>query len=321
MKAPIVASACLAIAAQCLGALQPAWAEDVPGSSDHPALTRFKGAEIRAYERKDYDEAFMPNQPIAQESAAKGLQLEGKVTRISYRIGGGKSALEVYRNYQGALQSGGFKTVFECKGDDQCGSDFQSFVINGGKVSPPGKGDAAFGGKYYVVLAKKEAPSGDLYVFLDVMEDSANQITPVYVQVVETKPMQTGQVQVLDMAAMQKSLAESGRVAVYGVYFDTDKAEVKPESKAALDEMGKLLKANPNLKVYVVGHTDNQGTLARNLDLSQKRADAVVKALEADYKIPAARLSPRGVASLAPVAANDAEAGRAKNRRVELVSQ
>ena len=65
VKAPIVASACLAIAALCLGALQPAWAEDVPGSSDHPALTRFKGAEIRAYERKDYDEAFMPNQPLS----------------------------------------------------------------------------------------------------------------------------------------------------------------------------------------------------------------------------------------------------------------
>ncbi|WP_445657056.1 DUF4892 domain-containing protein [Achromobacter sp. NCFB-sbj8-Ac1-l] len=321
VKAPIVASASLAIAALCLGAAQPAWAEDVPGSSDHPALTRFKGAEIRAYERKDYDEAFMPNQPIAEEATAKVLELEGKVTRISYRIGGDKSALEVYRNYQGALQSGGFKTVFECKGDDQCGRDFQAFVNNGGKVRPTGQGDAAFGGKYYVVLAKKEAPSGDIYVFLDVMEDASNQITPVYVQVLETQPMQTGQVQVLDMAAMQKSLAESGRVAVYGVYFDTDKAEVKPESRAALDEMGKLLKANANLKVYVVGHTDNQGTLARNLELSQKRADAVVKALETDYKIAAARLSPRGVASLAPVAANDAEAGRARNRRVELVVQ
>ena len=132
------------------------------------------------------------------------------------------------------------------------------------------------------------------------MEDGSNHITPVFQQVLETKPMQTGQVQVLDMAAMQKSLAESGRVAVYGVYFDTDKAEVKPESKAALDEMGKLLNANPNLKVCVVGHTDNQGTLAGNMDLSQKRADAVVKALEAGYKIPAARLSPRGVASRWP---------------------
>ena len=219
------------------------------------------------------------------------------------------------------MQAGGFKTLFECKGDEQCGGDFQSFVINGGKVRQPGQGDATFGGKYYVVLAKKEAPTGDIYVFLDVMEDGSNHITPVFQQVLETKPMQTGQVQVLDMAAMQKSLAESGRVAIYGVYFDTDKAVVKPESKAALDEMGKLLNANPNLKVYVVGHTDNQGTLAGNMDLSQKRADAVVKALEAGYKIPAARLSPRGVASLAPVAANDAEAGRAKNRRVELVSQ
>lgn len=321
MNAHIVKSACLAAIAASLATSSPAWAEDVKGSKDHPALTRFEGAEIRAYEHKDFDEAVMPDRPIPREAEAKGLELEGKLTRISYRIDGKKSALEVYRNYQGALQAGGFKTLFECKGDEQCGGDFQSFVINGGKVRQPGQGDATFGGKYYVVLAKKEAPSGDIYVFLDVMEDGSNHITPVFQQVLETKPMQTGQVQVLDMAAMQKSLAESGRVAVYGVYFDTDKAEVKPESKAALDEMGKLLNANPNLKVYVVGHTDNQGTLAGNLDLSQKRADAVVKALESGYKIPAARLSPRGVASLAPVAANDAEAGRAKNRRVELVSQ
>ena len=105
------------------------------------------------------------------------------------------------------MQAGGFKTLFECKGDEQCGGDFQSFVINGGKVRQPGQGDATFGGKYYVVLAKKEAPTGDIYVFLDVMEDGSNHITPVFQQVLETKPMQTGQVQVLDMAAMQKSLA------------------------------------------------------------------------------------------------------------------
>ena len=65
-----------------------------------------------------------------------GLTLEGKLTRIAYRIDGKKSALEVYRNYQGALQAGGFKTLFECKGDEQCGGDFQSFVLNSGKVSP-----------------------------------------------------------------------------------------------------------------------------------------------------------------------------------------
>ncbi|MCY1250051.1 putative lipoprotein YiaD [compost metagenome] len=85
--------------------------------------------------------------------------------------------------------------------------------------------------------------------------------------------------------------------------------------------MGKLLQADAALKVYIVGHTDNQGSLARNMELSQKRADAVAKALAESYQIPASRLSAKGVASLAPVASNDAEEGRAKNRRVELVKQ
>ncbi len=309
------------LGAMLLSTALPGHAEDVAGAKDHPLLTRFKGAEIRAYQQLDYDEAVMPDRPIEQESEAKTLDLEGKITRISYRIDGTKSALEVYRNYQNALQTGGFKTLFECKNDEQCGGSFQSFVINSNKVRPPGQGDASFGGKYYAVLAKKEAPTGDVYVFLDVMQDESNKITPVFLQVVETKPMQTGQVSVLDATAMEKALAESGKVAVYGVYFDTDKAEVKAESKAALDEMGKLLKADPKLNVYVVGHTDNQGNLAGNLDLSQRRADAVVKALTASYQIPAARLSAKGVGSLAPVASNSAEDGRARNRRVELVIQ
>ncbi|MCY1535202.1 type VI secretion system peptidoglycan-associated domain protein [compost metagenome] len=282
---------------------------------------RFAGAEIKAYQQLDYDEAVMPDQAIPKESEAKTLALEGKVTRIGYRIDGSKSALEVYRNYQDTLRAGGFKTVFECKGDEQCGGDFQSFVFNSGKVSRPGVGDAVFGGKYYVALAKKDAPSGDVYAFLDVMQDESNKRTPVFLQVVEAKAMQTGQVSVPDAAAMQKALAASGKVAVYGVYFDTDKADVKAESKAALDEMGKLLQADAALKVYIVGHTDNQGSLARNMELSQKRADAVAKALAESYQIPASRLSAKGVASLAPVASNDAEEGRAKNRRVELVKQ
>ncbi len=322
MKARTTKTALFALlGAMLLSAAQPGHAEDVAGSKDHPLLTRFTGAEIRSYQQLDYDDAVMPDRPIAQESDAKTLTLEGKVTRISYRIDGTKSALEVYRNYQNALQTGDFKTLFECKNDEQCGGSFQSFVINSNKVRQPGAGDAAFGGKYYAVLAKKEAPSGDVYVFLDVMQDESNKITPVFLQVVETKPMQTGQVSVLDATAMEKALTQSGKVAVYGVYFDTDKADVKAESKAALDEMGKLLKADPKLRVYVVGHTDNQGALAANLDLSQRRADAVVKALTTSYQIPAARLSAKGVASLAPVASNTAEDGRAKNRRVELVIQ
>ncbi|ALM84383.1 OmpA family protein [Bordetella sp. N] len=296
-------------------------ADDIPGSKDHPMLSRFAGAQINAYSVQDYDEALMPNQKIDRDDKVQALSLEGKVTRIGYRIGGGKSPLEVYRNYQAALKDGGFETIFACKNDEQCGEDFQRYVINSDKVRRAGQGDAAFGGTYYGLLAKKAAPAGDVYVFLDIMEDDSNHITPVYQQVVETKAMQQGQVKVLDATAMQKALDESGKVAIYGVYFDTDKAEIKSDSKESLDQMGKLLKDNPSLKVYVVGHTDNEGALAHNRTLSQQRADAVVKALVSQYGVDAKRLEAYGVASLAPVASNDSDQGRAKNRRVELVKE
>jgi outer membrane protein OmpA-like peptidoglycan-associated protein len=82
-----------------------------------------------------------------------------------------------------------------------------------------------------------------------------------------------------------------------------------------------MLKANPKLKVYVVGHTDNVGLLAANLDLSKRRAASVVQALTAQYAVPAAQLLPYGDGPYAPIASNDTEDGRASNRRVELVKQ
>jgi len=105
------------------------------------------------------------------------------------------------------------------------------------------------------------------------------------------------------------------------VYFDTAKADVKPESDAALSEIAQLLKRDPKLKLYVVGHTDNQGTFESNLDLSTRRANAVVQVLTSKHGVAAARLRPHGDGATAPVASNDSEEGRAKNRRVELVKQ
>ena len=117
------------------------------------------------------------------------------------------------------------------------------------------------------------------------------------------------------------SSCDTGKAAVYGIYFDTGKAEIKPESEPALKEIAKLLQADPKLKLYVVGHTDNSGGLDYNMKLSKDRADAVVKALTGKYGIAASRLSAFGVGPLAPVASNQTEEGRAKNRRVELVAQ
>jgi outer membrane protein OmpA-like peptidoglycan-associated protein len=123
----------------------------------------------------------------------------------------------------------------------------------------------------------------------------------------------------VNAAAMTNDLASTGQVTLYGIYFDFDKADIKPESKGQIDEIAKLLTASANLKLRVIGYTDNKGTADHNLKLSQRRADAIVAVLVKDYGVAGNRLSASGVGSAAPVASNDTEEGRAKNRRVELL--
>jgi outer membrane protein OmpA-like peptidoglycan-associated protein len=136
--------------------------------------------------------------------------------------------------------------------------------------------------------------------------------------IVESKAMQ--QEVVADAKVMRNELAETGRTVVPGIYFDTASATIKPESEPALAEIAKLLNGTPALKVYVVGHTDSVGSLESNLKLSSDRAASVVRALTA-RGIAASRLKSAGVGPYAPVASNDTDTGKAKNRRVELVEQ
>lgn len=126
---------------------------------------------------------------------------------------------------------------------------------------------------------------------------------------------------VANAEAMGKDINATGHVSIYGIYFDTGKSEIKPESDAAISEIAKLFMNDGALKVYVVGHTDNVGSFESNMKLSKDRADAVAKALSVKYGIAAARVKPYGVSSLAPVTSNDTDEGKAKNRRVELVKQ
>jgi outer membrane protein OmpA-like peptidoglycan-associated protein len=120
---------------------------------------------------------------------------------------------------------------------------------------------------------------------------------------------------------MGKDILASGHVPIYGIYFDTAKAEIKPESDAAIAEIAKLLQNTAALKVYVVGHTDNVGSFEANMKLSRERAESVIRELTGKYHIAADRLKAHGVSSLAPVGSNDTEDGKQKNRRVELVKQ
>ncbi len=126
---------------------------------------------------------------------------------------------------------------------------------------------------------------------------------------------------VADAASLGAGLKATGHVTVEGIFFDTGKAEVKPESTPALEQVARLLATDASLKLWVVGHTDAVGKLDDNMKLAQARAEAVVTVLTTKHGVAAPRLKGYGVGPLAPVGTNDTDDGRTKNRRVELVKQ
>lgn len=282
---------------------------DVKGSKDHPLISRYPGSRITGYDRKEYDEFQLPLGGFHRGKLEKSQALEGKITHILYENPQGRSALEIYRNYESALRSSGFQVLFSCASVDQCGA--------GSFEGLPGRREW-WNDRNPVrhLSAKLSRPQGDVYVSLHVQEGQYG----TWLDVIEMKPMEGGLVTV-DAASLAGDLTRTGHVAVYGIYFDTGKADIKPESDATLKEIAKLLEQDSKLKLHVVGHTDNVGSLASNMDLSRRRADAVAKVLTTKYGIAATRLDAQGVGPLAPVASNAAEEGRAKNRRVELVAQ
>lgn len=157
------------------------------------------------------------------------------------------------------------------------------------------------------------AHKGSDYIFMDNMNASF-----YYQTIVHLKAMQ--QEVTADAAALDKEINQTGHVAVYGIHFDTGKADILPDSEATLNEIVKLMQQDAALRLRVEGHTDNQGAAASNQTLSEKRAQAVVTWLAA-HGVPAARLTAKGFGQTKPIADNSTDDGRAKNRRVELAKQ
>ena len=219
--------------------------------------------------------------------SAKGKKtpVEGKFTSLTYSYIGQRasepSGLAVVRNYENAIQRVG-GTIVQ--------SDPQRWVS--AKIVKDGQ----------EVWAQVDKGNGKIWL-----------------RIVEKKAME--QYIVADAAAFGNDLKSTGHAAVYGIHFDTGKATIKPESAQAIAEIAKLLGGDPALKIFVVGHTDNEGTVDGNIRLSQERGEAVLQALVRDHGIAAARLRSYGCGAFAPVAPNESEEGRAKNRRVELVRQ
>lgn len=276
-----------------------------PAKQAHPLIPPYPGSTIGMDPiAKAFEEFDIPAGPTKDGKFTKTQHVEGKYSAFGYGAPSGKSQLEVFRNYEGALKAAGFTTIYTCKGNPECGSQ-----VGAGPLGAVPNGDEA---RY--LAAKLTRPEGDVYVAMHVQPLETRFV------IVEAKPMTTGLVKI-SADTLNRDIGATGHVAVYEILFDTGQAVIKPESAAAVAEIARLLTNTPSLSLHVVGHTDNVGALAGNMDLSKRRAAAVVTALTTTHKIAATRLHAEGVGPLAPVASNDTEAGRAKNRRVELVKQ
>lgn len=307
----------------------PAAAQPRPGGADgadHPLVGRYDGAVQRLRQQRDHAEMRFVTAPVLAADRAQGgpranernsTGVAGRVTRLRYEGPDGRSPLELLRNWQERMERGGFRTVFTCQaracggtGADLWFAVTEALPINANMPS-------TWDGQAFATL-RLERPQGDVWVsILSVTGNAGRPVT--LIDVLEVAAMQTDRIVFVDAAAMERSIASTGRVALYGIRFDTDRAEPRAESRPTIEEIAKYLRANPNVSVVVTGHTDSQGAFEHNIDLSRRRAAAIVAALVRDHGIAASRLTPFGAGMAAPVAANETEQGRAQNRRVEIV--
>ncbi len=308
------------------------WAEDMPGSADHPQIPRVAGASIYGYAHSSYDvggfvKAVENNKLVVADP-------EGDRTRILYIAKPGDSPLMVQKNYETALADlGAVEEVFACRGRE-CISRFSTHLWGQDSIIethnlPQARYLIGFAHNYknpayrYAVVTTDEAKFHVGVFTAQIASNNPNpavrELTAVLVEVLGVEAFEAT-LEFVDAAQMQDEISRQGHVALYGIHFDHDKATLREESTATLQEIVAALQQDPALAIYVVGHTDGTGALDYNQGLSLRRAEAVVAAL-VSQGVTGSRLTPLGVGPAAPVATNDTEEGRGLNRRVELVKR
>jgi outer membrane protein OmpA-like peptidoglycan-associated protein len=256
--------------------------EDQEGCKDPSLFTRMPNFHIYRCDDKQFDKFEF------RLSSEKSQSIEGHFLYVNYYLNENAqspSGIQIVRNYTNAIKKIGGQIIYEY---EDGGIEIATMKLSKN------------GAETWAVVT---AGGNDMYTINIIEKEAMNQEV------------------VADASTMASSIRETGKVAVYGIYFDTGKSVLKPESQSTLEQISKLLKTDPNIKLYVVGHTDNVGLFDANIKLSNDRAIAVVDALVSKFAVNAARLKAFGDGPSSPVASNDKEEGRALNRRVELVKQ
>lgn len=262
-----------------------AWPEEVP---EHPVIKPYPGS-VLAENMSKYDDFgefdFRIKDPKTNRPINKKIQ--GKYWYLLYEVknpdGSRKrdiSRLEFFENFKAAAVEKGGEVLFE----DQGQLVFSLPREDGGKTWCKVAPVANLGQQYLTIIDEKG--------FEKSLTFSAEE--------------------------MKMALDQDGHIALYGILFDLDQASLQQDSIKELNHVVTLLRQNPDLKLEIQGHTDSQGTDTYNSTLSQKRAETVKSFLQL-FGIAGERLQAKGYGETKPVASNDTEEGRARNRRVELV--
>src|ERR1700730_8607527 len=319
--------------------LTAADAADLPGSKDPDGFRRSEGSEIIHYATSPDDQYFLArSEGSVGVGFEKAERVEGPTVRVVYKAPLGTSSLEVLRDYEQMLADLGFEETFKLDTGTLhalSAKDFQQrFYFQAGYEARKDHEDTPFqdakNQNYLTARLVRDGQTVNAAVYvaesdgLEWQEPSVKQ--PIVIRLgqpvigVDVISSRQADYRPVEIKApeMAKALSATGKIDIYGIFFDVDKTELKPESRATLEEVAKLLKSDPSLRIEVGGHTDNNGGADHNMKLSVGRAAAVVNALVNSYGIDKTRLQPKGYGDTKPVAPNDSDQGRTKNRRVEL---
>ncbi len=311
--------------------------QDMAGAADHPLLPRVAGSTIVGYSKASYENHNFLNGYEDKEPLY--VSKEGKLTRIVYVLTKEQTSLLALRNYQEAFaQLGKVTELFSCKGS-ACERKIAPNYLQEENVMVKSEYRAldqvyryahqTQAPIYWYATVESETASYHVAVFSSQIKKATTTVTKdgfaigdsfVHIDIVEDSSFKSDLV-VVKATEIQSAIKAKGHIALYGLFFDTGKDQLIDKSKPTLAEIASAIRSDGTLKLYVVGHTDNVGSLESNQDLSLRRAKSVIQSLVSEHNIEASRLVPIGVGLAAPVASNDTEEGRAQNRRVELVKR